>query len=66
MNKAKKMAASVPEPAKSKAKAPKIVKVSVLMPIESHRKFVRLATKERRSMSSQVLALAERGMAASG
>lgn len=61
-----KKAASVPESAKGKAKALKTVKVTVLMPVESHRKFSRLATKERRSMSTQVLVLAERGMAAGG
>lgn len=53
--------ASVPESMKSKAKT---VKVTVLVPVPLHRKFTRMAEKQRRSMSAQVLELAERGMEA--
>lgn len=55
--------ASLPDTPKRKAKT---VKVTVLVPSQMHRKFLRLSTKNRRSMSAQVLELAERGMESEG
>lgn len=50
--------ASLPDSPKSQGK---YVKVSVLVPTARHRVFSKLANKQRRSMSAQMMELAEKG-----
>jgi hypothetical protein len=55
---------SLPQQKPTKVKATKVVKGSVLFPASLHRRIEKDATKSRRSFSSQVVAMVEKGLEA--